>query len=307
MAFFRMLISSALAFLCTAFSATAEGHWSDVADRLDGVQGWEELCAIEDCEQFPEGYVTFALGPELYYLPLPQTLQEPITPAYSIPRGRYIEADGEIIGRSFDYDRNRLRLTYCCSHLLRFFDLDQDFPKVVRETHGPVIAGALVDLFAAASDVSRGFRIERSMGLDVTLRDPALGYSEVFPNELQSFNDDFWLLHFSSATDERPHNNYSILSKRPIFNNRLLYGSCGRVTCMFYTADFREDSGNKKPLLRIRSLWIDGVDQFDCVASEANLTCTEAPESFGRIEEAFERLEIMFNALKVFPENGEDN
>jgi hypothetical protein len=306
MAVLRMLIFSTSGLFWPAQFAAAEGHWSDIADRLDGVQSWEELCEIEDCEQFPEGYVTFALGPELYYLPLPSTLREWVTPAYSVRRGRLYEAVDGIVVRSFDYG-HMLRLVRCCSDLLEHFDLDQNFPKVLQESHGSLLRGGWVKLNAANGKLGSAFRIDRHLGFDVGLSDPALSYAELFPNALQSFNQDFWLVRFSPATEDGQHDSFGILSKRPIFNDRLLYGSCRAPLCVFNSANFQEDISNEEPLLSVIDVWVDQVDQFDCVASEANLTCTEAPESFGRIDEAFERLEIMFNALRVFPENGGDN
>ncbi len=301
MGFLRMLISTALAFLCTAISATAEGHWSDIADRLDGVQSWEELCAIEDCDQFPEGYATFALGSEIYYLPLPQTLQEPVNAAYSVPRGQfYEENDGRVI-RSFGYHPVSLRLGYSSSHLLRFFDLDANFPAILRETHGSLLSGASVRLYTASS--GSGFRIERFAWLDVSSHDVALSFEEVFPDLLPSFNNDFWLLRYTPAPNDGEPDSYSILSKQPIFNDRLIYGFCKEPLCAFYTANFAEDMGNEKPHIRLLDVWMRDIDSFRCIPEEGEFRCNNAPVAFSEIDEVFERLEMMFGSLKVFPES----
>jgi hypothetical protein len=285
-------------------SAEAQSYWEEASDRLRDVTSWEELCEIEDCSQFPNGYVTFALGPELYYLPLPQSFDERVSAAYNIPGGRLIELDEGRIGRSFDYHHSSLRLDLSGNQLLRFFGLDQGFPEILRETHSPPLSGASVRLDAASSP--RSFRIESRRWIDSGMHDPPLPFDEIFRDPLPSFNEDFWLLNYNPADKDdlsyNGHDGYSILSKQRIFNGRHIYGSCKYPTCAFFTADFAEDEGNQLPRIRILSVWVDGIDDFRCVVEHQDWSCNEPPEAFGQIDEVFARLEVMFASLKIYPE-----
>ena len=80
-------------------AAWAESDWEDARERLRDLRSWDELCAVEDCSQFPAGYATYQIGPDLYYFPHYDTLIERPPAVYSVRPGRFVEYsdEGELV------------------------------------------------------------------------------------------------------------------------------------------------------------------------------------------------------------------
>ncbi len=301
MAVLRMLIFSTSGLFCPAQFAAAEGHWSDIGDRLDGVQSWEELCAIEDCEQFPEGYATQVIGPEVYYFPHYSLLTEKPPAVYSIRPRRFIDRDegGELV-RSFDYS-DTMQMSYCCYYLLSFFGLGEDFPAINKFEPRDKIVSATVNLVSWDAGFGRLSSIRRMMRIDEPYGSPPPAFEDIFPDELDSFNDDFWLIDFQPSVAENVPPRYSIISKRRLFNDRFVIGGC-HITCGFSTVTFAEDGENRKARFRVHGLWIAGIEDFQCIEDGSGRVCNDAPEALNKIDEFLERLELLFQTAQIKPE-----
>lgn len=301
MAALRMLIFAMLGLFCPAHLAVAEGHWSDIGDRLDGVQGWDALCTIEDCEQFPEGYATQVIGPEVYYFPHYSILTEKPPAVYSIRPRRFVDRDesGELI-RSVDYS-HEMQLSYCCYYLLSFFGLGEDFPAIGKFEPRDKIVSATVNLVSWESGFGLLSSIRQKMGIDEPYGSPPPTFEEIFPDELVSFNDDFWLIDFQPSVAKNVPPRYFFISKRRLFNDRFVTGGCHR-TCGFSTVTFAEDGDNRKARFRVNGLWIAGTADFHCTEDGLIRVCNDAPDALNQIDDFLERLELLFQTAQIRPE-----
>lgn len=92
----HLLILTALIVLLFIFlpppPAFVQDFGTEARERLADVKEWDEMCTIEDCTQFPDGYATYAFGPELYYFPNPSTFLErfPVYVPEGVSAGRFI-------------------------------------------------------------------------------------------------------------------------------------------------------------------------------------------------------------------------
>ncbi|WP_168769151.1 hypothetical protein [Yoonia maricola] len=280
--------------------ALSQGQWNDVSDRLDGVQNWEELCTIEDCSQFPEGYATQVIGPEIYYFSHYSILTEKPPAVYSIRPQRFVDRDvsGELI-RSFDYS-DTMRLPWCCYYLMSFFDLGEDFPAIGKFEPRDKIVSATVKLVSWDAGDGSITSIRRMMRIDEPYGSPPPTFDEIFLDELDSLNDDFWLIDFQPASADNIPPRYFFISKRRLFNDRFIAGGCYR-RCSFSTVTFAEDGDNRKARFSVSGLWIAETAEFHCTEDGSGRVCNDAPEALNQIDEFLERLELLFQTAQMKP------
>lgn len=290
---------AALWLVILATSVSADGHWSASRDRLADVQGWDELCAIEACEQFPEGYATWAIGPDLFYFPLWQTLKERPPAVYSVQPGRFYETnqDGSV-RRSFGYSGSLL-FNYCCHYLLTYFGLADSFPDISTGRIERRMPPARVHLRTHDYWPPGRHTINRYLNLEASVMAPPPSFEDVFPNDLSSFNDDFWLIKFVRQ-NRYGQPSYRIFSKEPLLNGRHVVGYCGS-TCGFSTVSFEQDIENLSLHIWIQWLRLAGSTSFSCSLEQDVQICSAPPSVFDEVPELLQRLEALFEAAQIVP------
>ena len=310
----RSNVSAFLALcLISATSLVADDLWNvDAVASIDG-DDWEELCAVADCEQFPEGYATWAVGTDLYYFPSFIPFSEDSYLVYGSPRGDFVERDeeGEVL-RSFEQTET-LRFPSCCQHLLRHFGLIDDSPKNINPNWSigemTPSTGFLFTPNAGQYAIGRSNNsVLRHWGLSSHGSAPNPAFEELFPADLTSYNEDFWLLAENQPTNgSTPH--FEVISKAPLFNDRHVFVSCG-ISCYLDTVSFAKDSENLKPHLSLNSFRLNLTrsgrmeDVYTCENDGAGgRICDFNPNTLDHAAEMLGIIEQMFELAKVRPSN----
>lgn len=296
-----LIVLSGLALsLVLAISASAQDYGADVRERLQDIVTWDELCELEDCSQFPVGYSTYAIGPELYYFPLYYTLTERPEFWYSgsVRMGRFVEPglQNDYL-RSFQY--GGLAINHCCHYLLTFYGLADSFPDFKSEEAGNRMISTQIRISPhnrPARD-NRFFRHFRNIN---SSDEPPLIDTLISPTQL-SYNDDFWLLRISDH--ELPDYRYvELLSKRPLLNDRHVFARCGRG-CSIHTIDLADDSETVRAHLSLSTLALTGESLILCSSEDFASECDPSPDIFDDVPRMLEVIENTFEAAQVFPNN----
>jgi len=282
----------------TVTSTLANGYWEDASERLTDVQTWDELCNIEGCDEFPEGYATYQIGPDLYYLPQYETLIEKPLAVYSVRPGRFedINDDGKLI-RSFGYS-DGLRLNWCCHFLMTFFGLADTFPYKVAGSQSGMVPSRTVTISPYDVNTLRYHGITLMEGVLFTEGFwPRL--DEVFPDGLPSYNNEFWLVDVERQDANRKPI-FRILSKKPLLSGRHVYAYC-QTSCRFSTMAFRKDQESELPHIDIRWVVFPGVELFNCEPEYVEFDCTPAPDEFADVPLMLEHYDHLFEKLRALP------
>lgn len=291
----------ALYCLLLAAPALAQDYGTEARERLHDVKGWDEMCVIEDCTQFPDGYATYAFGPELYYFPNPSTFLErfPVYVPGGVRAGHFKEYndEGEIL-RSFGPSIG-LIISACCQHLLEFYDLAKDFPTFYLPRGGNRMPRTRV-LIHAYNDPGTDNKISRHFRITYPKNEPP-AIEDVILEDQQSYNDDFWLISVSEP-NKSGESYFGVLSKRPLLNDRHVYAQC-TSGCNFHTVSFEKDANNKR--IHINLLWMTLAEEnmFLCTAETLLQGCDPASDVFDQVPRMLELIEDMFTAAQTKPQN----
>ncbi len=269
--------------------AYAQAEWEIAKKRLSDAKNWEEMCAIEDCNQFPKGYATWLVGSQYYYFLLSRTLTERPPGLYGVRVGRFYELDEEgYVTRSFDYGGG-YRFIECCHYMLTYFrqlygvsENAENDPRRVStikfETHP--------NRFRYRSSIWSRMRKENYRHL------PFPTFAEAFPEPLRSYNDDFWIVRIRQR--QRSGNiPFNIISKEPLLTNRHVYGYC-YTYCSFYKVSFQKDVDNTLPDFEIdteyiaRNLFLCEPDELESGCDPLSPDFPDVPAMLAGIEETLE-------------------
>lgn len=278
----------------------AQDYESEARERLTNVDGWDEMCAMEDCSRFPVGYSTYAIGPKLYYFPTYNTLGErPVAFSGTVRPSRFAEIDeNDQVMRSFGY-ASSLITTRCCHYLLAFYDLADDFPDFRPDREGNQMPQARMIMRAHSYD-HRDNRLSRHVEtVDETPSDAPPSIHDVISPTQLSYNDDFWLLDIlRSANGELSG---GLLSKRPLLNGRHVYAGCG-TSCSFHTVSLAEDGNNERAHVSMLRVDLSGERLILCSREEIEVGCNPAASVFEKIPLMLERMDDMFAAAQQYPD-----
>ncbi|WP_342077532.1 hypothetical protein [Yoonia sp. SS1-5] len=299
--FIASLATSLAVFLTAASVVFAQGYWADAPHRLRDLSTWDELCEIEDCDQFPVGYATYAIGPKLYYFPLHSTLrnQPPDSvQSYELRIGRFFEVDQTgRLNRSFGY-ASSLEINSCCGPLLEHFGLADSFPIRGGAPHFFSMRSAQVTM--SRHDI-RGDGHNGRYLIDGVVYGEAFWpkFKEVFRTKLPAYNDDFWLIDVEEQ-QESGVTSFTLISNRPLLTDRRVLVHC-RKMCEFWTVAFDGDQGNYRSHFRISYFWFYGEDLASCIDRRESDDCASALNFFVKIRTMLDHLDRLFLSISLPP------
>ena len=280
----------------------------DLVDRgrdwLLGFETWDDLCQATDCDQFPVGYTTHALGPEVYYFPTITTMLSRMPRSGMLGPwgyGRLVErsADGQYVRSATNARLNGV--SNCCHGLLVFYGLAEAFPafRGIRNGNRMPLALTTFESFNFPNLDSRIGGINRSLEPFAPIE------AAISPDQL-SYNDDFWVLEAEDELVPRllsgnPFRSFRLLSKGPMFHGWHISVTCDAL-CTFRTIPFAGSETETRPHAELRSMVLTGENMFLCTLEEVANGCDPSPDAMDAIPEMFEVLEDMFEAAQVFPE-----
>lgn len=284
---FLQVLSVLVFCLTTSIPASAQITGLEAQERLRGLT-WEELCAIEDCSQFPQGYATYVFGSEVYYFPQGTKKQAGVSPA------RIVEwSDDDDIVRSFGNTTN-LIVSKCCDLLLSHYGLADDFPDFpIRRGNRMPPAWTIISSYDRPhpdNTTARRFGISSTEPVSI---------SEVIADDQASYDEDFWLLSVGEP-NEIGVRGFGLLSKRPLLSGHHVYAACGTM-CTFSTLSFAEDIDNKKPHVSLRWMTLTKKNKFLCAPEKLESGCDPAHEVFDDVPRMLDLLDDMFEAAQVHP------
>ena len=292
---------------CLSFATpTLAQSLQDLANgQLDGVETWDELCAITDCDQFPVGYSTIVFGPEVYYFPMNSTLAESSVASFGVFRhGRFSEVvDDTTFLRTFSLTGYG-DVVHCCDYLLTFFGLLDDFPMLRQTPPASAYTRSLSWTAFSSYDHNRRHHndVGRLIGIEVEAFPPI---EALFPSGMLSYNDDFWIVE---ANDEifngltgGTYRLFRLISKQPMFHGRHIVGTCV-ARCTFQSVSLAGSEGETRPHIHMQRLIMTGENMFLCTLEEVANGCDPSPDIMDRVPAIFEVMEDMFEAAQVFPE-----
>lgn len=281
--------------------ALAQDYGADARARMADMKKWDEMCAIEDCSQFPKGYSTYAIGPELYYFPTYNTLIERPYAAYlgSVRMGTFIDwGVGTEVLRS--YGNSSLMISDCCHYLLTFFALADDFPEF-PDSRFDQVGNKMPSVRLTLSPYN-------TQGRDNNIR-PHLGWSllesappsvnDVISANQRSYNGDFWLINVSERESSGTIT-IDVLSKRAILNDRHVFARC-RTACDFHTVSFAEDGENTRAHISMQWMTLTGTSLGLCTPAQVDVDCDPSPDIFDKVPAMFGVIEDMFTAAQIKP------
>ncbi|SMX44535.1 hypothetical protein OCA8868_03168 [Octadecabacter ascidiaceicola] len=284
-------------YIALTTSVFAQDIATTMSERLKDLTTWNELCEIEDCSQFPDGHVTWAIGAELYSFPLYDTLANKVgRVAYGVRNGRFeeINSNGDVT-RSFGYS-DRLRLSHCCGPLLEFFDLMDDFPALGDDPDVRWMPSSRVYLLSGDPSGTR-HRLERYLehaSIDIA---GAQTIGELTFSEQSSFDQNFWLL------DLRMHPklvipSFTLLSKRPLLNNRHVVAVCGTL-CDFRTVNLGSSVDTATAHVSINWLRLGLGDSYVCGPEGTEPRCNLKNGLLDPVPEILSTLEQLFTIVRI--------
>ncbi len=255
---------------------------------------WQELCAVEDCAQFPVGYITHRFGPDLYYFPtLGLMTEKPPGFTGGLLPGRYVELDEENNTRRSFSDSGRFTVSNCCHYLLAFYGLAEGVPEILRDKAGVRMRSAVTGFRShespdAYNKINRwvDFEIEETPSIQAVIR-----------ADQPSFNDDFWLL-FSGQPNEKGGRELRLLSKRPLINDRHVLATCDSL-CTFATVSLEEATGGTQPHVTLKWMVVPTVGS--CHPGASRYGCPLSMEAFEEVPRLLAVIDEMFQAAKKKP------
>ncbi len=287
--------------ISTVFNLSTEADRSDDANQRkieNYKKEWQELCAEKDCDQFPVDYATYAFGPDVYYLPLFQTMTEKPPNVFTggVKLGRYVDLDEDNQARRSYSDGGGLIIAECCHHLLSFYGLTDDLPVFRENKSGNRMPSAWTTI-SSYDRPDRYNRLDRLLDLEL---DETPSIHEIIDDEQPSFNDDFWLL-FSGAPDAKGARELKLLSKRSLLNGRHVMALCYSL-CTFGTVSLAEDADDKRPHVALR--WMRLRGEQPCVPAGSELGCPPAADALDKVAQLLSVLDEMFVMAQSRPSAG---
>ncbi len=255
---------------------------------------WQELCAVEDCAQFPVGYITYKFGPDLYYFPTIGLMTEkPPTFTGGLLPGRYVELDEENNTRRSFSDSGSFKVSSCCHYLLAFYGLATGIPKILRDSRGHRMVSTITNFNSHDHPYGHN-KIGRWLDFEV---DETPSIQAVIRADQPSFNDDFWLL-YSGEPNEKGGRDLRLLSKRPLINDRHILGMCDSL-CTFATVSLKEATGGTQPHITLKWMTIPRVKS--CNPGGSSYGCPLSLEAFEEVPRLLAVIDEMFEAAKKKP------
>ena len=283
---------------------------ADVTDEmLEGVESWDALCEVVDCDLIPMRHDTYVIGPNVYYFPDWRLIVERTGSAATAGMGRYVDGPEDahstgISDRTFT-NNDEFRVTYCCRALLSYYGLLETVPG------RPVLHGRMV--VSRHDQPYHSNLVSRTIGqyfgeelADLVTAEEAL---REFP---LSYNEDFAIIR---ARDEiQGHGNargFALLSKRPLLHGRHVFVAC-RVQCQFTTLAFAGgdiadmdhvgDIGDTRPHIHWYWVTLGLGNMFLCTMEEVANGCDPSPDEFDMVVPLLAAVEAMFEAAQVYPQ-----
>ncbi len=266
--------------------------------RLEAVADWQALCEITDCDQFPIGYATYAIGGDVFYFPQYDTMTEkpPDVLAGGVKTGQFFEVGaGDRLLRSFSA-APRLTISNCCHHLLAHYGLAEGFPEFGMPREGNRMPPAATIL--SAHDRPHPDNSAQRRFAAASDEVPSIG-AVIGDNQL-SFNDDFWLLSVD-APNAQDVRRFRVLSKHPLLNDRHVFGDCD-TSCTFSTLSFADDAQNGRAHVSLRWMTLTREQMFLCAGAEHETGCDAAPDVFDQVPAMLKTIDDMLDAARQFPE-----
>ena len=278
---------------CLALAVPALADISDpeARERLKGITDWDELCAIEDCSEFPVGHATYVFGPEVYYFP--SSPKGGVRAARTVERGD----DGQFI-RSFG-NTSGLIISRCCHWLLTYYGLAEVFPDFRADRDGNRMPPARLIISSYDKPYSEN-KVRRHFDIKSKANEQPSIYDVISEGQV-SYNDDFWLLDVWEPNDQGVRV-FEALSKRALLNGRHVYALCGSG-CNFSTLSFAEDGKNKLPHITLLWLTVTGENMFLCNTKDLKSGCDPSPKVFDQVPRMLGLIEDMFDAAQINPKD----
>lgn len=292
---FRLFFAATL----LAGPANSQSDLEAVLEQLPDSAGWEELCEIADCDQFPIGYHTYAFGPSVYHFPTTATMtvKPPDVLFGGVKAGRFFETDNNgHLQRSLSVAGSTI-IANCCHYLLMFYELADDVPQF-REVDGNRMPAAWAT-FAASNEPYRENKAFRYFDLPI---DALPKLDTLISTDQSSFNDDFWLTKFGDP-HETGDNSFHIVSKRPLLNGYHVLGRCGLQSCSLHTLALADTKGETRPHVSLRHMTLTRRDEYLCLSGELENECNPASEVFDKVIIMLGIVEDMFEAASAYPAN----
>lgn len=279
----------------------AQGNGPDLSERLKDLTTWDDLCEVEDCDRFPDGFATWAIGTELYSLPLYETLSNEVgTVAYGLRKGRFFEtnSDGDVT-RSFGFV-DKLRLSHCCGQLLEFFDLMKDFPALGDDPNVRWMPSSRVYLVSVDAYGSR-HHVERYLERATIDLSQVRSVAEISLSDVPSFDENFWLLSVREIPFRNSVSaNFTLLSKRPLLNGRHVTLVCNSL-CDIRTVDFGAVEGPAVAHIAINWLRLGWGDSYVCGPEESEPGCILNDGLLDPVPQILATLEQLFAVMRTHP------
>lgn len=255
---------------------------------------WQELCAIEDCAQFPVGYITYRFGPDLYYFPTTRSMIEK-PPGFTggLLPGRYVELDEENKTRRSFSDTGSFKVSACCHYLLSFYGLAGGIPEILRDSRGTKMLPTIT-YFRSHDRPDKHNKIDRWLDFEVE-ETPSI--HAVIRADQPSFNDDFWIL-YSGEPNEKGGRDWRLLSKRPLINDRHVLATCDSL-CTFATVSLKEATGGTQPHVTLKWMVVPTVGS--CHPGASRYGCPLSMEAFEEMPRLLAVIDEMFVAARKKP------
>ncbi|MEO1110022.1 MAG: hypothetical protein AAFX90_19075 [Pseudomonadota bacterium] len=255
---------------------------------------WQELCAIEDCAQFPVGYITYRFGPDLYYFPTTRSMTEK-PPGFTggLLPGRYVELDEENKTRRSFSDSGSFKVSACCHYLLSFYGLAEGVPEILRDSRGTKMLPTITN-FNSHDRPSGHNQIGHWLDFEVE-ETPSI--QAVIRADQRSFNNDFWLL-YSGEPNEKGGRDLRLLSKQPLINERHILAVCDSL-CTFSSVSLKEATGGNQPHVALNRMTIPRVES--CNPGGSRYGCPLSMEAFEEVPRLLAVIDDMFEAARKRP------